>query len=375
MHPKDELLRAYFDEELPEEQAEQVRGHLTSCTACRNRLEEMSALARRVQARIQGLVDDQTGQKANAQAAYRQFSTSNRMNLPKKETLTTMFTRRPVWTALTIIALLAVVFTLTPARAWAGDFLGLFRVEKVQVISFNPDAMEDMPTRMEENKMAFERIFQEDMAYTEHQVPETVASVEEAAGVIGFTPRLPADLSDAELRIQPGFNAVFTIDQPKLQELIDAMGADFTLPEETDGQVVTIDVPDALEARADCSKDPDVVYQCLSLIQLHSPVVNAPDGMPVEKMAEAMFNFMGMSEDEAREMSQRIDWATTMVIPVPSNGNFEVKDVNIDGVTGSLILEPLRNGFMMVWVKDGVLYGLSGMGSEAEALSIAVSMQ
>ena len=374
MHPKDDLLRLYYDQELPDAQAQQVREHLANCHACQKRLDEISARAQRVKARIDSLADRKIAQPRSTQAAYRQFTNSNRINSTKKETLVTMFTRRPIWTALAIIALLAVVFTLTPASAWASDFLGLFRVERVQVISFNPEAMDNMPSRVEENKAAFERIFQEDMQVTKHQVPETVASIEEAAGVIGFTPRLPADLSGAELHVQPGFNAVFTIDQPKLQELIDAMGADFALPAEADGQVVTIDVPDALEAKTDCSEDPDLAYQCLSLIQLHSPVVNAPDGMPVEKMAETMFTFLGMSENEAREMSQRIDWATTMVIPVPSNGDFEVQDVNVDGVSGSLIVEPLRNSFMLIWVKDGVLYGLSGTGSGAKALQIAASM-
>lgn len=375
MHLNDELLRALYDQELPDAQTQPVRAHLASCPDCQNRLDQISARAQRVQAQFDRLAADRLAQPGSTQAAYRRFANSSRYHSQKKETLLTMFTRRPIWTALAVIALLAMVFTLTPARAWASDFLGLFRVEKVQVITFNQDAMEDTQTRMDAHQEAFERIFQEDMQVTEHQVSETVASTEEAAGIIGFTPRLPAEMAGAELRIQPGFDAVFTIDQPKLQELIDVMGADFTLPEASNGQVVTMNVPDALTASADCSEDPDMVYKCLNLIQLRSPVVDAPDGMPVEEIGAAMFTFLGMPEDEAREMSQRIVWATTLVIPVPSDGAVQVRDVNIDGVTGSLFLQPMRNGFVLVWVKDGILYGLSGAGGELDALQIAGSMQ
>jgi anti-sigma factor RsiW len=375
MHLNDDLLRALYDQELTDAQTLSARAHLSGCPTCQNRLDQISARAQRVQVQFDRLNAGNPAQPSSTQAAYRHFATSSRLYSQKKETLRTMFTRRPIWTVLAVIALLAMVFTLTPARAWASDFLGLFRVEKVQVIAFNQDAVEETQTRMEVHQEAFERIFQEDMQVTEHQVPETVVSTEEAAGIIGFTPRLPADMSGAELRIQPGFDAIFTIDQPKLQELIDVMGAEFTLPEAANGQVVTMNVPDALTANADCSEDPDMVYRCLSLIQLRSPVVDAPDGMPVEEIGAAMFTFLGMPEDEAREMSQRIDWTTTLVIPVPSDGAVQVKDVNVDGVTGSLFLQPIRNGFVLVWVKDGILYGLSGTGGEMDALQIAGSIQ
>ncbi len=81
--------------------------------------------------------------RAHTQAAYKRFVHNTQFVKQQKETKQTMITRRPLWTALAILAVLTLVFTLTPARAWASDFLGLFRVQKVQVVTFDPAAMED----------------------------------------------------------------------------------------------------------------------------------------------------------------------------------------------------------------------------------------
>jgi hypothetical protein len=51
--------------------------------------------------------------------------------------------------------------------------------------------------------------------------------------------------------------------------------------------------------------------------------------------------------------------------------------VQVDGVTGTLI-EYYRYGdqaYMLVWVKDGIVYALSGPGEADQALQIAASLK
>ncbi|MGE5140474.1 MAG: DUF4367 domain-containing protein, partial [Rudaea sp.] len=67
----------------------------------------------------------------------------------------------------------------------------------------------------------------------------------------------------------------------------------------------------------------------------------------------------------------------TLVIPVPRNGASYEK-VNVDGVTGYLIKRPVDDvpGYALVWVKDGIIYAISGMTNDsATALQMANSLK
>jgi hypothetical protein len=82
-----------------------------------------------------------------------------------------------------------------------------------------------------------------------------------------------------------------------------------------------------------------------------------------------------MSPDEAAHFSSNIDWTTTLVIPIPLYGT-QYKELPVDGVTGTLILtEGEIYQYLLMWVKDGMIYALSGPGDSSTALSIAASIE
>jgi hypothetical protein len=84
-----------------------------------------------------------------------------------------------------------------------------------------------------------------------------------------------------------------------------------------------------------------------------------------------------MTPEEAAQFSQNVDWTTTLVIPIPRNGT-EYQDVLVDGVEGTLIMQSERSNFphyLLVWIKDGIVYGLTGPGMADSALEIANSME
>ena len=101
-----------------------------------------------------------------------------------------------------------------------------------------------------------------------------------------------------------------------------------------------------------------------------SRVVASNTGLPV---GEGVNRFMR----QWLEFSQSVDWSNTLVIPVPRDlGTF--KEVTVDGVPGTLVwdhYQPGDPGYMLMWVKDGVVYGLSGQGEKEEALQIANSLK
>ncbi len=82
---------------------------------------------------------------------------------------------------------------------------------------------------------------------------------------------------------------------------------------------------------------------------------------------------MGMTAEEAAQFSQNVDWTTTLVIPIPRYAT-TYREMPVDGVTGTLIVEELEDHgsqYLLIWVKDGILYSLTGPGDGSSAARTA----
>ena len=71
-----------------------------------------------------------------------------------------------------------------------------------------------------------------------------------------------------------------------------------------------------------------------------------------------------------------VDWTSTLVVPIPRNAA-TYEQVTVDGVTGTLIQRPADDAprFALLWVKDGIVYAISGLGTNSEkAIEMANSL-
>jgi len=304
---------------------------------------------------------------------------------------------RPVWAGLALVAALTIAFSFAPVRAWAVGFLGLFRVQNITVVEFDPANL-DRYSQFEGAQTRLDRFFSENVVQSGGGDPQVVASPAEAAQVAGYALRLPGNLGEpASLVVQPGVNIAFKVDLNRVHAILDELGrSDIRLPKALDGETVTVNLPtsvataygscpqpasgEAAEAGAERDHEGRVFYRdCKALVQLPSPTINAPDGLDLAEMGQAMLEFTGMSPEKARQFSANVDWTTTLVIPVPSADWLSYREVSVDGVTGTLITDNNRGGpgrYTLLWVKDGVVYSLMGSSeSTDEALEIANSLQ
>ena len=83
-----------------------------------------------------------------------------------------------------------------------------------------------------------------------------------------------------------------------------------------------------------------------------------------------------MTPEEAANFTGTVDWTYTMVVPIPRNAA-SYQQVTLDGVTGTLIERPSDDApqFALLWVKDGIIYVIGGLGNNTEkALEIANSL-
>jgi len=70
---------------------------------------------------------------------------------------------------------------------------------------------------------------------------------------------------------------------------------------------------------------------------------------------------LGFAPEEARRMADQINWADTLVLPLPANA-VVYQEVQVDGTTGLFIRERSETGTpeaMILWQRDEVVYALS----------------
>jgi hypothetical protein len=386
MHLEEGKIKAYLDQELSESENRRAEEHLVSCARCQALAEKLQARTGLVSTRFETLQAGRSETPLPVSAARARLQESY-IDKEKISMMKKIFSRqyRFAWAAVGIVAVLAIAFLFPSVRAAANGFLGLFRVQQITLI---PVDSGDMPDRLATSHQ-LETLMSDEAKFEDVGEYQVVEDVNQASQLAGIPVRLPADLGEpTQIEVQPGGKMSLTVDLPRIQAVLEEIGrGDIQLPAEIDGAEVSVEIPVAVQASyGDCiykpgEFDPDTQDQlprdCTTLLQAASPTINAPAGLDVAQLGQAFLEVMGMPADKAAEFSQSVDWSNTLVIPVPRNlGSF--KEVTVDGVPGTLVwdrYQPGDPGYMLMWVKDGVVYGLSGQGDKEESLQIANSLK
>jgi hypothetical protein len=409
MHLSEGEIRAFQDLELDASRRAQVEKHLASCEPCRELAETLLRRAQKVSDRLSNLQPDldQVSQPAAARARLAESLANQRPVEPMpgfdnsqihKESINMSkhwFSRvdRRAWVALAVVLLLAVSLAFPSVQAIANSFLGLFRVQHISVVQVDSDWVN---TQLGNNPQ-FESLFSQDVQFQETGKSQQVGSAEEAAAIVGYPVRLPTAAGNySKLEIQSGAQATIRVDVQHARALLEVIGrSDIQLPDSLDGTTVTVDIPTGVAAQYGyCSYtpeqsregryDPDATAPpstagCTSLIQGPSPTVSAPPGLDIAQLGEAYLQLLGMDTSQAAQFASNIDWTSTFVVPIPSEGT-SYREVPVDGVTGTLILQNRSTGrsstqYVLLWVKDGIIYALTGTGDGSRAVEIADSLQ
>ncbi len=302
---------------------------------------------------------------------------------------------RPLWAGLAIILVLAAALTFPSVRAWAGEFLGVFRVQQVTVIPIDTTGLNSLNGNSALGSQISQLLSSSIDMTQKPGKPVNVTDAAEASRTAGFTVRLPSNQASAPLlTVQGGTAFTMVVDRARAQALLNEAGhSDLQLPASLDGAKIDVKIPAAVSAGygncpnpATASSDNSIntngspgrrFADCVMLVQIPSPTVNTPPDLDLAKIAEIGLEFTGMSPQQAQEFSANVDWTSSLVIPIPKNAA-TYQQVNVDGVTGTLIQRPADDApqYALVWVKNGIIYAIAGLGSDsAKALDMANSMK
>jgi hypothetical protein len=387
MHLSDGILRAYIDRQLAEPDLQQARTHLAVCSGCQARLDRLSGRAGKVGEYLAFLAPSRP---LPAGAAMNQFkdriSKKEVDNMWKK-----IFSRRyrPAWAVLVVLVVLALALSIPSVGAIANSFLGLFRVQQVTVVQVNPG---NIPQQLGSSS-ELESLMSQDVQVQKQGEVQSASSAAEASQLAGISVRLPSTAQgQAAILVQPASHITFKIEAKRIQAILDEIGhSEINVPAQLDGSTVEVDVPAATAALyGPCQQELAAAQQqgfkpeqaegprrsdCTTLVQLTSPTVSTPPGLDIKQIGQAFLEVLGMTPDEAAHFSQNIDWATTLVVPIPRYGT-SYQDVTVDGVNGTFIQQDNRgNEYLLMWVKDGIVYALTGPGDLQTALALGNSLK
>lgn len=273
-----------------------------------------------------------------------------------------MFKRKYVFSGLSAVLLLLIVFSLPPVRAAASDFLGLFRVQKFAPVSVSPRQLALLEEVAEQglHPGTLEMI-------EEPGEPHAVGSLAEAEAIAGHEVRTPAALGPPNtIRVADGGNGHLTIDLENARRILEAVEVDpQLLPDSLDGERVSVTTFAGVEQQwADGTM----------LMQTVSPEVAYPEDVDPAVLGEALLQVLGMTPGEARRLAQNVDWTSTLLLPVPQDlATF--REVRVDGSSGLALSAVDGRGHSLLWQKEGRVYLLVGDGSLREVVRIADSLE
>jgi hypothetical protein len=383
-HLTDGELRAALDGELD---AARLR-HLAACAGCQSRQEQMKVAGVHA-AHLLGFLAPGDGPVPSTRTAWIRFSQEY---LIKKEH--SMFKR---WFSFPLVRygtaallILALVLAFPGTRAMAGELLNLFRVQQVTVVPVDFTGLEQLTGDGALGDKFTQLISQSIVMDKKPGDPVAAASAEQAGQMSGFKVRVPADKTPSQIYVTDSAAFRLEVDRTKAQALLNEAGrGDLVLPESVDGADISIKIPSSVSvAFGKCPKpgSSEIVGEessiasrypdCVILAEIPSPTVNAPASLDIDQLARIGLEFTGMSPAQAEQFVSTVNWTSTLVVPIPNNAVTN-EQVNVDGVTGTLIQRSADDmpKFALLWVKDGIIYAISGRGTDsAQAIEMANSL-
>ena len=384
MHIEEGTLRALVDGELSKTEETQVRDHLRTCAQCEGEREELTARAELVHHHMASL--DSSEEVPSAQIIRQRLQT--RIDIKETSMLRRLFHKRfrLAWATSLVVVVIAISMLFPQVRVLAGRLLSLFRVEQIQPIEVGL-TLGMLPDYMEGYFRSFELLLGDQIDVEELVEPHEVQDAEEATKLAGFTVRLPVEMeSEPRIFYLAARTVHYVLDHELLQSLLNEMGhGDLVIPKSVDGEEVTIHFPDTVVVMyGDCGVDGDEDQpqagqreSCMALVQARSPTIDVPPELDLNRLGKIFFQVLGMSAEEATQFSEKVDWLTTLVLPIPADAQYE--DIqSVDGNQGVMVKDPLGEGtarYTLVWINSGILHGLMGIDDPGHALTVANSLK
>jgi hypothetical protein len=289
----------------------------------------------------------------------------------------------------------AAIVGFPSGRDLLGRFFRSLRMQKVQAVNVNLSAFTDPNANPALHQMIAQMI-SDDVVVAANEPDQPAADAAAAAQLSGFDVSLISDRKDPPKFVVTGRHAFdMTLNRDRLQTVFSQAGhPEMSVPQALNGAPLKVEIPRAVEIQYGHCPTPASTSQtlannisgptpssteysdCLRLREGPNPIVNVPQGVDVEKLAEIGLETAGMNPSQAREFLQTVNWQSTLVIAVPRFlRSYEA--VKVAGAKGTLLSMAGRRGpgYALIWAKNGTGYLLTGFGDSSHAVELADSVK
>jgi hypothetical protein len=275
--------------------------------------------------------------------------------------------------ALGLVAILA-----TPqGRSASAQFLSQFRVERFEAVNLSTAEIQDLDKTFAE----LEQIGRVEGLDGLGRGSSQVSTVAEAAQIAGFSPKtpdpstLPASVSamPSAIMVLPAGTVRFTFDQAKAREHYRATGRPAVqLPDRFDGVSVVVHTPATIVLRYGGSGGTGTFPGGLGMLvgQANPLRVDVQGNVSLEAVQEFLLGLPGLSPQTVRQLQAIEDQLNTLPIPIPVD-RVNWQRTTVAGVSGLLLGDNSGLGSILIWQKDGHLYGVGGGYSAREVRRVA----
>ena len=280
-------------------------------------------------------------------------------------------------------------------RELLGRFFQSLRMQKVQAVNVNLSAFTDPNANPALHQMIAQMI-SDDVVVAANEPDQPATDAAAAAQLSGFDVSVISDRKDPPKFVVTGRHAFdMTLNRDRLQTVFSQAGhPEMSVPPALNGAPLKVEIPRAVEIQYGHCPTPASTSQtlannisgptpssteysdCLRLREGPNPIVNVPQGVDVEKLAEIGLETAGMNPSQAREFLQTVNWQSTLVIAVPRFlRSYEA--VKVAGAKGTLLSMAGRRGpgYALIWAKNGRGYLLTGFGDSSHAVDLADSVK
>jgi hypothetical protein len=253
------VLRAYHDGELEAVDRLEVEEHLSCCSQCEGRLQQIAATAERVQGQLLALDQNVAETRVDPRAALARFKAQHDMDsgvysnarAQGESFFARAFGRRwrLAWVTAAAAAVIICGLAFPSGRSLAERFLGTLRIEKVQPVRLDFSALDGNRPLQE----MLRQMLSENVVVTKDESPQDAATAAEASQLGGFPLRLVTSRTDSPKFTVEGQHAFhIAVDRARLQDIFDQAGrSDISLPAKLEGATVSVNIPRSVRGWAE----------------------------------------------------------------------------------------------------------------------------
>ena len=379
----EDQLQAFLDGEISYKNRREIEQHIEICDLCRVTVTNLQEDKNFVNGHLGVWSTEIDRSRVNSRAAWSGFYLSNRQRLESDKknkggfNLSTRFKKIAALTA--TVLFIALSFTNSSVRAAASDFLTLFRVEKMQTVTINPQDLRSIERAFREKGLSLN--IENFGKVTNNGVGEpqsvTLAEAEKLADFELLSPGyMPFESSSELINYSKSGSIELQLNVKNVNNLLSTLGGTTLLPDELDNQKFGLQVPNTVSQMYRTINDQGNTTARLSVTQFRSPEITAPAGVDANRMRKAVLALPVIPDDIRRQLASIEDWQKTMVIPVAEGQSREVKI----GDSTALYTNPQSAGNnapfgILVWENQGVITIVEGTLSEAELIKVAENLK